>query len=183
MKPGTKVKFDGRSGVVVDWKKYPNFLKKTPSGTFDFRTECIVKSLTGLHVVKKDNLQEVLEGKEIRKITEGCVIQRWDKETGKFIGQEFVAGDLTGYEDEHGNAIEGDEDEMIEPEYRTYEMVQDPPIGETFVLPFPSGDDHRHDGPVCSVCGKKCAASGVDGGSWVLFDPDAVVGTNTHRVS
>lgn len=177
MKPGTKVKFgNDRHGVIVDWKKYPKFLANR--NDFDFRTSCVVKACDGLHVVAKDKLQEVLEGKEIRKITEGTVIQRWDKATGKFLGQEFIAGDLCGYEDEHGNPIESEDDEMIEPEYRTYEMVQDPPTGETFEPPFQGGDDHRPDGPVCSVCGKKCAPSGVDGGSWVHFDHDAVVGAN-----
>lgn len=174
MKPGTKVKFGDRVGVVVDWKKYPNFLKKTASGTFDFRTEAIVKSADGLRVVNLAQLKEISEGKEIRKITEGCVIQRWDKETGKFLGQEFVAGDLSGYEDENGNEIENEDGEMIEPEYRTYDMVQDPPAGFTFRPDEKPEPDHRPDGPVCSVCGKECAPSGVDGGSWVHVDTNGV---------
>lgn len=57
--------------------------------------------------------------KEIRKITTGFVIQRWDKKTGKFLGQEFVAGDEVDYEDEFGNPI----DER-EPEYQEFDMVQ-----------------------------------------------------------
>ena len=49
---------------------------------------------------------------EIRKITDGYVIQRWDKNTGKFLGQEFIAGTNPEYEDEQGNNID-----EIEPEY------------------------------------------------------------------
>jgi hypothetical protein len=56
---------------------------------------------------------------EIRKITTGFVIQRWNKETGKFLGQEFVAGDQVEYEDEYGYSIEDQE-----PEYMPYHMVQ-----------------------------------------------------------
>ena len=65
---------------------------------------------------------------EIRKITTGFVIQRWDKKTGKFLGQEFVAGDEVDYEDEFGKSIDDEE-----PEYREFEMVQDPPIGDTYL--------------------------------------------------
>jgi hypothetical protein len=57
--------------------------------------------------------------KEIRKITVGFVVQRWDARTEKFLGQEFVASDQVAYEDENGNPIEEDE-----PEYRPFEMVQ-----------------------------------------------------------
>ena len=56
---------------------------------------------------------------EIRKITDGYVIQRWDKNTGKFLGQEFIAGTNPEYEDEQGNNID-----EIEPEYVPYEMEQ-----------------------------------------------------------
>lgn len=57
--------------------------------------------------------------KEIRKITTGFVIQRWNAETKKFLGQEFVAGDQVDYEDELGNSID-----ETEPEYQTFDMVQ-----------------------------------------------------------
>lgn len=63
---------------------------------------------------------------EIRKITHGWVTQRWDAETGAFLGQEFSAGELVEYEDENGEVI----DEQ-EPVYRYYTMVQDPEIGFT----------------------------------------------------
>jgi hypothetical protein len=57
--------------------------------------------------------------KEIRKITTGFVIQKWDAKTKKFLGQEFVAGDQVDYEDEKGNPIE-----EVEPEYICFDMVQ-----------------------------------------------------------
>lgn len=57
--------------------------------------------------------------KEIRKITTGFVIQRWDAKTNKFLGQEFVAGDEVEYEDEVGNPIE-----ETEPEYQSFNMEQ-----------------------------------------------------------
>lgn len=66
---------------------------------------------------------------EIRKITTGFVTQRWDAVTGKFLGQDFTAGDDVAYEDESGNAID-----QTEPEYRCFEMIQEPPVGPTFEL-------------------------------------------------
>lgn len=66
---------------------------------------------------------------EIRKITTGFVTQRWNAATGTFLGQDFTAGDDVAYEDESGNAID-----QTEPEYRCFEMVQDPPVGPTFEL-------------------------------------------------
>ncbi len=58
---------------------------------------------------------------EVRKITYGYVIQRWDAKTDKFLGQEFVAGDQVDYEDESGDFTE-----KREPEYQKFDMVQDP---------------------------------------------------------
>ena len=58
---------------------------------------------------------------EIVKITHGFVTQRWNAETDEFLGQEFTAGDMVEYEDENGNVID-----QQEPEYRRFEMVQDP---------------------------------------------------------
>ncbi len=63
---------------------------------------------------------------EIRKITAGYVIQRWDAESKTFIGQEFIAGDDITYEDEFGDVIDEEE-----PEYRCFEMVQNPETGFT----------------------------------------------------
>jgi hypothetical protein len=63
---------------------------------------------------------------ELRKITYGFVIQKWDAETGKFLGQEFVAGDQVDYENELGEPID-----ELEPEYRQFDMVQEPPTGFT----------------------------------------------------
>jgi hypothetical protein len=59
--------------------------------------------------------------KEIRKITAGFVVQRWNARTEQFLGQEFVPSGQVSYEDEYGNPIEDDE-----PEYRPFEMVQAP---------------------------------------------------------
>jgi hypothetical protein len=55
----------------------------------------------------------------MKKITTGFVIQTWE-ETGKYVGQEFVAGDECVYENDMGEVIELDED----PDYETYDMVQ-----------------------------------------------------------
>ena len=41
----------------------------------------------------------------IRKITHGWVEQRFDTKAGKYIGQEFFAGDLVEYEDRFGNPV------------------------------------------------------------------------------
>lgn len=54
----------------------------------------------------------------IRKITYGFVDQKFDTETGKFISQEFTAGDQVEFENLHGDAA----DEF--PEYLEFEMVQ-----------------------------------------------------------
>jgi hypothetical protein len=56
--------------------------------------------------------------KEIRKITTGFVTQRWDAQTGEFLGQEFTCGDQVDYEDENGNAI----DDGSEPNYQPFTM-------------------------------------------------------------
>lgn len=64
---------------------------------------------------------------KIHKITTGFVTQCWDADTGKFLGQDFTAGDEVTYEDENGVPIA-----QTEPEYRCFEMVQEPPVGPTF---------------------------------------------------
>lgn len=73
---------------------------------------------------------------EIHKITHGFVTQKWDAETGKFLGQEFTAGDEVEYEDENGDSI----DEQ-EPEYRPFDMVQNPEPGETYLSSDDDDDD------------------------------------------
>lgn len=78
-------------------------------------TNLLDEAGVGSYVYKSPNY------KEIHKITTGFVIQRWDRATGKFLGQEFVAGDQVDYEDENGNAIDEEE-----PEYRCFDMVQEP---------------------------------------------------------
>ena len=61
----------------------------------------------------------------ISKITAGFVIQNYDTETGKFMSQEFVAGDEVDYEDENG-PIDGDDDQYngIMDAYLPFDMVQ-----------------------------------------------------------
>ena len=54
----------------------------------------------------------------VKKITVGFVIQEYDTETGKFVSQEFMAGDQVDWEDEDGNAI------PKEDAYLSFEMVQ-----------------------------------------------------------
>lgn len=44
--------------------------------------------------------------KEIRKITTGYVVQRWDAKTKEFLGQEFHASSEVDVEDEDGNSID-----------------------------------------------------------------------------
>lgn len=47
---------------------------------------------------------------KINKITRGFVVQTYDTDTGRCIGQEFVAGDQVEYEDEIGLPVEWRED-------------------------------------------------------------------------
>lgn len=54
----------------------------------------------------------------VKKITIGFVVQEYDTETGKFVSQDFVAGDQVDWEDEDGNAI------PEEDAYLSFEMVQ-----------------------------------------------------------
>lgn len=42
----------------------------------------------------------------IKKITVGFVIQKYDTETKKWVGQEFIAGDDCDYEDEDENQVD-----------------------------------------------------------------------------
>lgn len=59
----------------------------------------------------------------INKITTGFVVQQYDTEQGRFISQEFVAGNEVEYECD-GAPLEGDIDD-----YLAFEMVQpNPPL-------------------------------------------------------
>ena len=42
----------------------------------------------------------------INKITTGFVVQQFDTDKGKYVSQEFVAGNLVEYEDKSGNAVD-----------------------------------------------------------------------------
>ena len=44
----------------------------------------------------------------INKITTGFVVQVFDTDLGRFISQEFVAGDQVDYEDEDGDPVDSD---------------------------------------------------------------------------
>lgn len=59
---------------------------------------------------------------QISKITTGFVIQVYDTESGKFISQEFVAGDDVVYES-GGESVDGD----LIPNYLPFDMVQPTP--------------------------------------------------------
>ena len=56
----------------------------------------------------------------VRKITHGFVVQVFDTEKGRFVSQEFVAGDEVAYEDSHGEAVDSD---MVAA-YLPFHMVQ-----------------------------------------------------------
>ena len=45
---------------------------------------------------------------KIKKITTGFVIQTFDTKEGKFVSQEFIAGDDVSYETEQGEAVSPD---------------------------------------------------------------------------
>jgi len=55
----------------------------------------------------------------VKKVTVGFVIQTYDKDTGKCVGQEFMAGDQVDYEDENGEAVSWQESE-----YQPFDMIQ-----------------------------------------------------------
>ena len=64
----------------------------------------------------------------LKKITHGFVIQVFDPSKGRWISQEFVAGDETEYEDENGETIDDlDFTEQAgggEEPYLPFDMVQ-----------------------------------------------------------
>jgi hypothetical protein len=41
----------------------------------------------------------------VNKITNGFVVQQFDTETRRFIGQEFIADDEVTFEDEYGERV------------------------------------------------------------------------------
>ncbi len=44
----------------------------------------------------------------VKKITVGFIVQEFDTDLGRFVAQEFIAGDQTSYEDENGNSVDSD---------------------------------------------------------------------------
>jgi len=64
----------------------------------------------------------------VNKVTTGFVIQVFDTETGRFVSQEFVAGDDCQYEDKEGNVVDS---ELLKVEgkeaYLPFDMVQPQP--------------------------------------------------------
>jgi hypothetical protein len=54
----------------------------------------------------------------INKITVGFVIQEFNTETRKFVGQRFMAGDVVDYETKEGERVFGFS------EYLPFDMVQ-----------------------------------------------------------
>ena len=83
---------------------------------------------------------------KINKITPGFVIQSYDTDTGRCIGQEFVAGDHVQYEDDIGLPVEWREAaEACQP----FSMVQ-PGRGSYFNLFVIGGTDALVLGPYAS---------------------------------
>jgi len=59
----------------------------------------------------------------VQKITTGFVVQNFDIETGRCVGQEFVAGDQVEWEDNENNPGTPI-DQPDDVEYFHYHMVQ-----------------------------------------------------------
>lgn len=57
---------------------------------------------------------------QLQKITIGYVVQVYDTELGRYVSQEFVAGDQVMVEDMEGNPVDGDEI----PDYLPFDMLQ-----------------------------------------------------------
>lgn len=81
--------------------------------------------------------------KTIRKITNGYVVQLYDKERGQFVSQEFIASDEVDYEDEDGKSLGDDDRVLLEDSYLPYEMAQ------PNELPTCLGDEYD---PTCGIC-------------------------------
>lgn len=85
----------------------------------------------------------------VKKITTGFVVQEYDTDTGKFVSQDFVAGDQVDWEDEDGNAI------PEEDAYLSFEMVQPEDMEDGEVEKCPEcGTPLIKDGKECPNCGK-----------------------------
>lgn len=98
---------------------------------FDVAAECSGGLYDSYVAYPDQSLQPLVDrndisGKEIVKVTHGFVTQRWDAVSLAFLGQSFTPGDIVDYENEKG---EPSDDE--EPEYRTFDMVEYPPVGFT----------------------------------------------------
>ena len=60
----------------------------------------------------------------VNKVTNGFVVQRYDTDKQKFIGQEFIAGDST-WENEFGDSLESlDIEEPSPKKDLSMEMIQ-----------------------------------------------------------
>lgn len=62
----------------------------------------------------------------LKKITTGFVIQDYDTDLGKFVNQEFIAGDEVEYEDEYGEVLDENDEELEDffDAYLSFEMKQ-----------------------------------------------------------
>jgi len=58
------------------------------------------------------------------KITNGFVIQRFD-DTGKFLDQEFIAGNPVEYETQEGDPVDDIAQEMLHGCYQPFNMSSD----------------------------------------------------------
>ena len=61
----------------------------------------------------------------VNKVTVGFVVQEFDTDLGRFVSQQFTAGDECDYEDKDGNPVESTLLEVDGQEvYLPFEMVQ-----------------------------------------------------------
>jgi len=61
----------------------------------------------------------------VKKITTGFVIQTFDTDKGRFVSQEFVAGEQVDYEDTDGEAVDSDLLKVKGKDaYQPFDMVQ-----------------------------------------------------------
>jgi hypothetical protein len=61
---------------------------------------------------------------KVFKITSGFVSQEFDTATGKWVSQDFIAGDDCAYEDANGDPLGKVSMSKIENEYLPFDMVQ-----------------------------------------------------------
>lgn len=57
--------------------------------------------------------------KIVKKVTEGCVVQSFNAETGDLVSQEFMAGTEVEFENEKGL-----DEAFLETLYHPFDMVQ-----------------------------------------------------------